>query len=116
MVTAAHKAGAACLGRPATDTVKRVNEAGYITETCERASLWYAATPQVAMYPMYMSAATEALRAGRIVTDDAMLIEAIGQRVMMVEAKSEILKITRKADLAMAEGILQAQEVSNDEA
>lgn len=115
-VTAAHKAGAACLGRPATDTVKRVNEAGYITETCERASLWYAATPQVAMYPMYMSAATEALRAGRIVTDDAMLIEAIGQRVMMVEAKSEILKITRKADLAMAEGILQAQEVSNDEA
>ena len=106
-VMAAYKAGAACLGRPATDTVKRVNDAGYVTETCDRSVLWYAATPQVASYPMYMSASTNALRAGRAVTDDVMLIEALGQRVMMVEATGEILKITRKQDLAMAEGLIK---------
>ena len=114
-VNAAYKAGAACLGRPATDTVKRVNGEGYVTETCDRASLWYAATPQVAIYPMYMSAAADALRAGRSVTDDVMLIETIGQRVIMVEAKGEILKITRQADLAMAEGILAREGENNDE-
>ena len=114
-VTAAYKAGAACLGRPATDTVKRVNGDGYVTETCDRAALWYAATPQVAIYPMYMSAAADALRAGRPATDDAMLIEALGQRVRMVEATGEILKITRKADLAMAEGILAKEGEICDE-
>ena len=114
-VNAAYKAGAACLGRPATDTVKRVNRDGYVTETCDRSSLWYAATPQVAIYPMYMSVAADALRMGRLVTDDAMLIEAIGQRVVMVEAKGEILKITRQADLAMAEGILAKRGEKTDE-
>ena len=115
-VNAAYAAGAACLGRPATDTVKRVNNAGYVTETCDRSELWYAATPQVMMYPMYISAATEALRIGKTVTDDTMLIEALGQRVAMVEAKGEILKITHPQDIAMAEGLLAKREENADDA
>ena len=109
VISAAHAAGAASLGVRVHDTVKRVNRAGYIMETRDRNELWLAATPQVFHYGMYMGAATVALRNGREVTDDNMLMEAIGQRVRMVEAKGEVLKITTPKDMKRAECYLRMQ-------
>ena len=106
-VTAAYADKAASLGVPARDTVKRVDKKGYIRETKDRSELWLAATPQVFAYPMYISTAFSAIRSGREVTDDNMLIEALGQRIRMVEARGPVLKITKSGDLAVAEAILR---------
>ncbi len=105
-VLAAYAERAASLGTPVTDTVKRVNKNRYVLETRDRSELWLAATPQVFSYPMYLAAATSARKAGRAATDDNMLIEALGQKIRMVEAHSPTLKITKEGDLAIAEAIL----------
>lgn len=109
-VLAAHSDKAASLGVPVADTVKRVDNKGYILATQDRTELWLAATPQVFAYPMYMAAATSARKWGTAVTDDNMLIEAIGQRVRMVDGPSAAIKITRREDLAVAEAILAARD------
>ena len=109
VISRAYVEKAASLGVPVLDTLKRVDRHGYVVETKDRSEYWLAATPQVFSYPMYLSAATAALKAGREVTDDNMLMEGIGQRVRMVAAKSEVLKITREKDLLLAEGFLRLQ-------
>ena len=109
VISRAYVERAASLGVPVLDTLKRVDRRGYVVETKDRSEYWLAATPQVFSYPMYLSAATSALKAGREVTDDNMLMEGIGQRVRMVAAKSEVLKITREKDLLLAEGFLRLQ-------
>ncbi len=108
VVNAAYMHKAASLGTPVTDTVKRVNRSNDVVETKDRSELWLAATPQVFSYPMYLSAATSALKAGRTVTDDNMLMEALGQRVRMVAARSELMKVTTPGDLARAEALALA--------
>lgn len=115
VVTAAYSERAASLGVPVTDTVKRVDPHGYVLETKDRNELWLAATPQVFSYPMYLSAAASALKAGRTVTDDNMLMEQIGQRVRMVAARSEILKITTPRDLKMAKGLVALETAEEEE-
>lgn len=115
VVTTAYLEKAASLGVPVTDTVKRVNSRGYVVETKDRDELWLAATPQVFSYAMYMSAATAALRDGRAVTDDNMLMESIGQRVRMVAAQSEVLKITRPRDLKIARALAAFGETEENE-
>lgn len=110
VVRAAYADGAATLGVPVTDTVKRVNQKGYIVETKDRRELWLAATPQAFAFPMYMAAAVSALRDGREVTDDNMLMESIGQRIKMVAPQGEALKLTTKRDLYLADAILSYRE------
>lgn len=115
VVTMAYSEKAASLGLPVTDTVKRVDGRGYIVETKNRDELWLAATPQVFSYPMYLSAAASAIKAGREVTDDNMLMEQIGQRVRMVAARSEVLKITVPRDLKLAKGLVAFETAEEEE-
>ena len=114
VISRAYVERAASLGIPVLDTLKRVDRRGYILETKDRSEYWLAATPQVFSYPMYLAAATAALKEGREVTDDNMLMEGIGQRVRMVAAQSEILKITRSKDLLLAEGYVRLKGERGD--
>ena len=113
-VLAAYSDKAASLGVPASDTVKRVDKKGYIFATEDRSELWLAATPQVFAYPMYMAAATSALKWGTTVTDDNMLIESLGQRIRMVDGPSAAIKITRPGDLDLAAAILAARNEAKE--
>ena len=114
VISCAYIEKAASLGVPVFDTLKRVDRRGYVIETKDSKEYWLAATPQVFSYPMYISAATAALKAGKEVTDDNMLMENIGQRVRMVAAKGEVLKITRSKDLLLAEGYVRLQREKGD--
>ncbi len=105
-VSAAYSYRAAMLVGPVHDTVKRVGKDGFVRETLDRETLRLGQTPQVFALPLYIGAATSALKSGYEVTDDSMLIEHIGQRVRAVEAKSENFKITTPADLLWAETVL----------
>jgi len=101
--------GAALLARPVADTVKRVDDKGKVLGTLPRQGLWLAQTPQV-----FRRDWLEAAYAGRgqfkqAITDDAQLIEAAGHPVAVVEGAASNLKITTKADLALAEAILKSR-------
>ncbi len=89
-----------------TDTIKRADERGVVSETLDRSSLWAVQTPQV-----FRRAALErALRAPADVlaqaTDDAWLIERSGGTVVTVESRAPNLKVTTSLDLLLAELLL----------
>ena len=97
------------LGIPVTDTVKRVDSEGVITETVCREGLWRAATPQMFRLQTLMNALEQAKQKGLQVTDEASAIEAIGLRPRMVEGHGDNIKITVPRDLALASLYMQQQ-------
>jgi 2-C-methyl-D-erythritol 4-phosphate cytidylyltransferase len=110
---AAQKSGAAILATPVSSTVKRVQN-GAIVETVDRSQLWAAQTPQVFKRKILQEAFSK--RDGFQATDEAQLVERIGQAVSVVEGSPLNLKITTQEDLRMATMLLDAlpQEKSLD--
>lgn len=90
------------IGRPAADTVKRVDDGGRVVETPDRARLWQAFTPQVFPFKMIAAAYDAAHREGVTGTDDAALVERTGGTVVMLEGGREALKVTTPDDLITA--------------
>jgi 2-C-methyl-D-erythritol 4-phosphate cytidylyltransferase len=88
---------------PVVDTLKRVDEAGRITGTVDRANLWRAQTPQGFPREMIMRAHRDAQAAGIDATDDAALCERIGEPVVVVRGSERAMKVTDEADFARAE-------------
>lgn len=101
--TAAEKSGAAIPAVRLSSTVKRVDD-DQIVETVERNGLWAAQTPQVFARQILLDA--YAKRDGFEATDDAQLVERIGQSVSVVDGWPMNLKITTQDDFRMAEALL----------
>jgi 2-C-methyl-D-erythritol 4-phosphate cytidylyltransferase len=101
--------GAAILACPVNGTLKRAKD-GIIEQTIDRGNLWEAQTPQVFDAALLRKAYANLnnLDASAI-TDDAMLVEALGHPVSIVEADFTNLKITRKSDVPIAEAILNSR-------
>ncbi len=92
---------------PVSDTIKQVLRGREVERTLDRSSLWAAQTPQAFR--------TDALRRAlastallRQATDDAMLLERIGGRVLLHEAPAANIKVTTELDLRVAELLLGA--------
>lgn len=100
--------GAAVVGRPVDHTIKTVAENGLVTETVPRRSLWMAQTPQVFRREIITQAYQRRGDMVGRVTDDAQLVEAMGQTVMMVRGDAANLKITTPEDLRVCGAILAA--------
>jgi 2-C-methyl-D-erythritol 4-phosphate cytidylyltransferase len=90
---------------PVIDTIKQVDESGYVYATPDRTSLRAVQTPQGFRRDI-LAAAHQA--ASGTATDDAALAERIGAKVFCVAGAEAALKITRPADLATAERLRQA--------
>lgn len=103
---AAVKTGAAMLGVPVAATLKRVGPDMLIKETVPRGGLWEAQTPQVFRRQLLIDA--YARRGREAATDDAQLVERLGQSVTMVQGSPINLKITTKEDLRLAAQALKA--------
>lgn len=91
------------LAVPVRDTLKRVDERGRIRATEPRENLWHAQTPQMFRYGLLLEALTAALAAGRLVTDEAAAVEALGHLPRLVEGHYDNIKLTTEDDLALAE-------------
>jgi 2-C-methyl-D-erythritol 4-phosphate cytidylyltransferase len=100
-----HAVGA-ILAAPVRDTLKRADARGEIEASEPRERLWRALTPQLFRRATLERALEAALATGSIVTDEAMAIERIGLKPMLVEGAEDNLKITTAADLALAEFVL----------
>ncbi len=116
------EADGAIAATPVTDTIKRVGakppargslvahglnkEPREVEATVDRSGLWAAQTPQV----FRVAALRRALEADsaqvETATDEAMLIEAAGGRVLIHPSLPENLKVTTPRDLRLAELLL----------
>lgn len=91
------------------DTVKRVDEAGRVTETVDREPLRRAQTPQGFRYAAIRAAHVAAAdRPGS--SDDAAVAEAHGLGVVIVDGDPRNIKLTTPEDFAMAEALLGRDE------
>jgi 2-C-methyl-D-erythritol 4-phosphate cytidylyltransferase len=108
-VLAAVSGVGAVAGIPAVDTLKEVDagtpgadELPRIVGTPDRTRLWHAQTPQG--FPAdLIRRAVQRVDLFETATDDASLVEAIGGTVVMVRGHAHNLKVTRPADLPVAE-------------
>ncbi|MUM24098.1 2-C-methyl-D-erythritol 4-phosphate cytidylyltransferase [Mycobacterium sp. CBMA271] len=92
---------------PVADTIKEIDADGNVKETPDRAVLRAVQTPQ--------GFAADVLRrayaaAGDVATDDAALVEQLGESVHVVEGDRMAFKITTAFDLILASSILGETE------
>lgn len=113
---------ACAAGMPVKDTIKIVDDAGFVQETPMRSKVWLVQTPQVfetelvvSAYAQLMEEEKKTIEAGGgnpgaqpPVTDDAMVVETVlGHPVRLFEGAYENIKITTPEDLEMAEVFLK---------
>lgn len=109
VIAKAGETGAAILACPVVATVKEVDK-NTIIKTVERAGLYEAQTPQVFKAELLKKAYGNLANLDRSkISDDAQLVEALGQKVSIVETDSSNIKITRASDIAIAEAILKSR-------
>jgi 2-C-methyl-D-erythritol 4-phosphate cytidylyltransferase len=108
-ISTAQQYGAAVVGIPASDTIKDVDEDGWITATPPRTRMWQVQTPQVFRADLIRTAHQRALADQVVATDDSALVERLGVRVRMVRGTPENRKITTPDDLRWAEWYLSTQ-------
>jgi 2-C-methyl-D-erythritol 4-phosphate cytidylyltransferase len=104
-LVADREADGAIAAVPVTDTIKRVD--GRVVEaTVDRGQLWAAQTPQV----FRVEALRRALEADpaqlEAATDEAMIVEGAGGRVLIHPASPENLKVTTPLDLKLVAVLL----------
>ena len=83
-------------GMPVKDTVKIVDEEGFVIQTPDRSRVWNVQTPQIFRFPLVLEAYQKAL-AGDCskITDDAMVVERYGNHpVKLYEGSYYNIKIT----------------------
>jgi 2-C-methyl-D-erythritol 4-phosphate cytidylyltransferase len=106
-VNGAREHGACILGIPAFDTVKQVNAKYEIIETQKRETLWLAQTPQAFQLKLIKRAHEMAKQEGFRGTDDASLVERLGEVVKIMPGSRRNIKITNPEDLKLARAILK---------
>lgn len=102
----ARETGAAIIGVPAKDTMKKVSS-NLVVDTVERSSLWAVQTPQAFHISILLKAYEQAEKEKFVGTDDSSLVERISHPVAMVEGDYDNIKLTTPEDLYFAEAILK---------
>ncbi len=113
-------AAAVIAAAPLTDTVKRAREprpakgdvprgGPTVAQTVSRDHLWAAQTPQVFRTEALREAMSADPQRVAAATDDAMLVEKAGGKVLLHAASPENLKVTTPLDLRVAELLLRAR-------
>ena len=99
--------GAAACGTAVTDSLKKVNSHGFITETVKRENIYAIQTPQVFDYDRILCAHQKAAADGFFATDDCAIYEKYVGEVRFVEGSYENIKLTTPEDMIIAENILK---------
>ena len=120
LIDEARGRGAVILGIPAIDTVKEVKRASLpedvarISGTIPRERIVLAQTPQAFRYGILREAFVRAEADGVTASDEASLVERLGQDVYVVLGSERNLKITRPADMDLARFYLEQERVQQE--
>jgi 2-C-methyl-D-erythritol 4-phosphate cytidylyltransferase len=107
-IRGAKKHGACIVGVPIQDTLKKISISNNIEKTIERSNIWLAQTPQAFRYEIIRKAHENARLKEYTGTDDAFLVEQIGNPVKIVKGNKNNIKITTREDLRLAQAMLQS--------
>ncbi|WP_391528603.1 2-C-methyl-D-erythritol 4-phosphate cytidylyltransferase [Photorhabdus akhurstii] len=91
------------LAAPVRDTMKRGRAGRLIDHTVERQDLWHALTPQFFPLMLLRDCLSKALSQHANITDEASALEYCGYQPVLVNGRSDNIKVTRPEDLALAE-------------
>lgn len=106
-VAAAENEGAAILVSRPVDTIKEVVD-GAVVKTLKRGDLRNALTPQCFTYKLLRSAYEGVDVSDPDLTDESRIVERLGVKIVTVEGSARNIKITRPADLALAEALIKS--------
>lgn len=106
---AAKKTGAAILSIPARDTIKVADKNRIVQSTPNRTTVWQAQTPQIFRKQLLERAYANAKSSGFSGTDDASLVEQLGENVTLVEGTYKNFKITYPGDMKYAELLIAGE-------
>jgi 2-C-methyl-D-erythritol 4-phosphate cytidylyltransferase len=115
VIAEARERRAAILGIPAMDTVKEVKRASLpgdvalITATIPRERVVLAQTPQAFSFALLKEAFARAAADGVNASDEAGLVERLGVDVHVVQGSERNLKITKPADMELAQFYLDQE-------
>lgn len=101
---------AAVMAVPVKDTIKIINEEGWVLETPSRSSLRAIQTPQIFNRDLLEKVHKLAEEEGFQGTDDASLLEWQGYKVRIAEGSYENIKITTPEDLLLAEALMRRRQ------
>lgn len=110
LIEEAREGDGGLLATPLRDTLKRANAQQCVAATEPRDDCWLALTPQMFRRRPLAEALMAARDAGIGVTDESMAMEHAGFAPRLVEGREDNIKITRPADLALAEFLLRGYE------
>ncbi len=109
VILAAAKNMAAVPALKSTDTLKAVDDKGFITATVDRAHTYRVQTPQVFHSDLIKGALTKAAFDGADITDDCAAIERMGVKAQAVEGEETNIKLTTPEDVSRAADILKSR-------
>lgn len=107
IIECAKENGAAIAAIPATNTLKRVSGKGRILETVPRDHLWCAQTPQAFRIELLRRAFAAIEGTPFQGTDEASLVERLGDPVHVVPGARTNIKVTTPFDLRLIEILLK---------
>ena len=106
----AKKYGAAALGVHPKDTLKAVDEEGFITATTDREMTYNIHTPQAFLRDTIIEGHQKAIDDKFVGTDDCSLVERLGKKIKITEGSYENIKLTTPEDMFIGEEILKKRE------
>ena len=106
-VDEAYRVGSVVIGVPVRDTIKVVSKEHWVQATPARNTLWEIQTPQVFRKEIIVEGHDWGARQAIEATDDAMLVERIGQPVFLLEGERTNIKITVPEDILLAEALMR---------
>ncbi|HQA77184.1 MAG TPA: 2-C-methyl-D-erythritol 4-phosphate cytidylyltransferase [Propionicimonas sp.] len=92
---------------PVVDSIRRLVASG--SEIVDRSDLVAVQTPQGFVREILHRGHLHVRERGLLVTDDAAVIEALGEQVVLVDGSRDAFKITEPLDLVIAEALLQGR-------
>jgi 2-C-methyl-D-erythritol 4-phosphate cytidylyltransferase len=103
-LAAVQKTGAAVPAVRIVDTVKQANDDGLVTQTIDRSRLWAVQTPQFFRRDLLERAHRETTSEA---TDDAAMVEALGEPVRIFAGDARNVKVTVAEDLEVVRAVLE---------
>jgi len=110
LIEAASQFGACVPGLPVTDTVKQIDKDGFVVHTPDRSLLCSVQTPQIFHSELLVRAYQNAVEKGIRATDDASLVEIIGEGVKIIDGDPDNIKLTYPGDVHRARKILKNKQ------
>ena len=109
--------GSAVAALPVTDTLKRTEASPHealplIAGDVAREQLWAVQTPQAFLYQTLLNAHVTARADDYVGTDEASLVQHLGEPVHLALGSTDNFKVTRAEDLALAGAVLSTRQAA----